>query len=48
MIVMSLPGRRFRSMISSVYSYPLIRVELFHARGSSRVADTTNLGTLLM
>jgi hypothetical protein len=26
----------------------LIRVELFHSRGSSSVLETTNLGTLFM
>src|SRR5215218_3588619 len=44
-IVMSLPGCCLSSLISSATS-PLIRVEFCHSRGSSRVVETTNLGTL--
>jgi hypothetical protein len=47
MIVMSLPGRRFSSAIPSAM-FPLIRVELFHSRGYSRVVETTCLDTLFV
>jgi hypothetical protein len=32
----------------SAYPLPLIRVELFHPRGSSSTSETTYLGTLFM
>jgi hypothetical protein len=44
---MSLPGRRF-SFATSSAAFPPMTVELFHSRGYSRVAETTNLGTLFM
>jgi hypothetical protein len=46
-IVMSLPGCRFSTATLSATS-PLMRAELFHSRGSSRVFETTYLRTLLM
>src|SRR5687768_14207971 len=47
MIVISLPGLRFSPATPSATS-PSTRDELFHPRGSSKVLETTNLGTLFM
>ena len=44
--VLSGPLRQFDNFLREVF--PLIRVELFHSRGSCRVVETTYLGTLFM
>ncbi len=41
------PGRRLSLAVSSA-TLPLIRVELFRSRGSSRVVETTYMGTLFI